>query len=30
LVERGVAPDNIKAAGYWRAGEADFYDGHQH
>lgn len=28
--ERGVHPDNIKAAGYWRAGEADFYDGHQH
>jgi NADPH-dependent ferric siderophore reductase len=27
---RGMHPDHIKAAGYWRAGEADFYDGHQH
>lgn len=28
--ERGMSADSIKAAGYWRAGEADFYDGHQH
>lgn len=30
LVALGHDPDFIKAAGYWRAGEADFYDGHQH
>lgn len=30
LVAQGHDPDFIKAAGYWRAGEADFYDGHQH
>ena len=28
--ERGMNPDFIKAAGYWRAGESDFYDGHHH
>ena len=27
---RGVNADLVKAAGYWRAGESDFYDGHQH
>jgi NADPH-dependent ferric siderophore reductase len=26
----GVPHDFIKAAGYWRAGSADFYDGHAH
>ncbi len=30
IAERGHDPELIKAAGYWRAGEADFYDGHQH
>lgn len=30
LIDRGVAPDFIKSAGYWRQGEADFYDGHAH
>ena len=30
LIARGVSPDFIKAAAYWRRGEADFYDGHQH
>lgn len=31
LVEkRGLARDQIKAAGYWRRGEADFYDGQPH
>ena len=28
--ERGMNPDHVKAAAYWRAGEADFDDGHQH
>lgn len=27
---RGLDPGSIKAAGYWRAGEADFDDGHAH
>jgi len=27
---RGMDPGFVKAAGYWRAGEADFYDGHAH
>ncbi|MEI9900693.1 MAG: siderophore-interacting protein [Hyphomicrobium sp.] len=27
---RGVDPAFIKAAGYWRDGDADFYDGHEH
>jgi NADPH-dependent ferric siderophore reductase len=27
---RGMDPGCIKAAGYWRSGEADFYDGHAH
>lgn len=31
LVEqRGFDPDHVKAAGYWRAGEQDFDDGHEH
>jgi NADPH-dependent ferric siderophore reductase len=30
VTERGHDPDLVKAAGYWRRGEADFYDGHQH
>jgi NADPH-dependent ferric siderophore reductase len=30
LAGRGVAQDFIKAAGYWRKGEADFDDGHEH
>ena len=30
VTERGHDPDLIKAAGYWRRGEADFYDGHEH
>lgn len=28
--ECGHNPDWIKAASYWRKGEADFYDGHEH
>jgi len=28
--ERGVYGEWVKAAGYWRRGEADFYDGHEH
>ncbi len=28
--ECGHDPDLVKAAGYWRRGESDFYDGHQH
>ena len=28
--ERGLDPDFVKAAGYWRRGEADFDDGHAH
>jgi NADPH-dependent ferric siderophore reductase len=27
---RGMNTDHVKAAGYWRRGEANFYDGHQH
>lgn len=27
---RGVDPDRVKAAGYWRQGEADHDDGHAH
>ena len=30
LVGRGCDPDFVKAAGYWRLGEADFDDGHAH
>lgn len=30
LVARGCDPAYVKAAGYWRLGEADFYDGHPH
>ena len=30
LISRDIDPDNIKAAGYWRKGEADFDDGHVH
>ena len=30
FVAQGHDPDLIKAAGYWRRGEADFYDGHAH
>jgi NADPH-dependent ferric siderophore reductase len=30
VTERGHDPDLIKAASYWRRGEADFDDGHQH
>lgn len=31
LVEQcGFHPDHVKAAGYWRAGDANFYDGHEH
>lgn len=30
VTERGHDPDLVKAAGYWRRGEADFYDGHAH
>lgn len=30
VTERGHDPELIKAAGYWRRGEADFYDGHEH
>ncbi len=28
--ERRHDPDLVKAAGYWRAGQSDFYDGHEH
>lgn len=30
LIARGISADFIKSAGYWRQGEADFYDGHAH
>ncbi|SMQ85436.1 NADPH-dependent ferric siderophore reductase, contains FAD-binding and SIP domains [Devosia lucknowensis] len=30
FVQRGHDPELIKAAGYWRRGEADFDDGHAH
>ena len=30
FVGLGHDPDLIKAAGYWRRGESDFYDGHEH
>jgi len=30
VTDRGLDPDCIKAAGYWRQGEADHYDGHSH
>lgn len=30
FVDQGHDPDLIKAAGYWRRGEADFDDGHAH
>nr|WP_281389667.1 siderophore-interacting protein [Pelagibacterium limicola] len=30
FIAQGHDPDLIKAAGYWRRGEADFYDGHEH
>jgi len=30
VTERGFDPDHVKAAGYWRRGDADFYDGHAH
>jgi len=31
LIEaRGFDPDLVKAAAYWRQGEADHYDGHTH
>lgn len=30
LVAEGLDPGFVKAAGYWRSGEADFDDGHQH
>ena len=30
VTDRGFDPDLIKAAGYWRQGEADHDDGHQH
>lgn len=28
--ERDFWPDNVKAAGYWRHGQQNFYDGHEH
>lgn len=28
--DRGFLPENVKAAGYWRRGESNFYDGHEH
>lgn len=30
VTDRGFDPDRIKAAGYWRKGEADHDDGHAH
>ncbi len=30
VTDRGLDPDRIKAAGYWRLGEADHDDGHAH
>lgn len=30
VAERSFDPEYVKAAGYWRLGEADFYDGHAH
>lgn len=30
VTDRGFDPDRIKAAAYWRQGEADHYDGHAH
>lgn len=30
VADRGFDPDRVKAAGYWRLGEADFDDGHAH
>lgn len=30
FIDCGHNPDHIKAAGYWRRGEADYYDGHSH
>lgn len=30
IVEHGFGEDRVKAAGYWRSGEADFDDGHAH